>query len=176
MRARCEIHTGLPSPHSSLHRENPKDAAAGKEAVFSSPTFQDSILRNLQVLCESTQGAFRSLQEQHPESELESNGRPAQYSCARLFFRRSRNYLDYCPKGPCRSCSCSKTNDRCCRRRCGIADDCAFSLKPQRYQRIHPRRSPRGKPASHGPGCYHDRAHHSKRCRVVRRHAKQLAR
>jgi len=32
-----------------------EDAAPGREAVFSSRTLQDAIIRNLQVLCESTQ-------------------------------------------------------------------------------------------------------------------------
>jgi len=32
-----------------------EDSAGGREAVFASHTLQDAILRNLQVLCESTQ-------------------------------------------------------------------------------------------------------------------------
>ena len=32
-----------------------EDSAPGREAVFASRTLQDAILRNLQVLCESTQ-------------------------------------------------------------------------------------------------------------------------
>ena len=32
-----------------------EDSASGKEAVFASRTLQDAILRNIQILCESTQ-------------------------------------------------------------------------------------------------------------------------
>lgn len=30
-----------------------QDSSGGKDAVFASPTLQDAILRNLQILCES---------------------------------------------------------------------------------------------------------------------------
>jgi uncharacterized protein with HEPN domain len=50
------------------------DSAAGKDAVFSSPTSQDSILRNLQVLCESTQRRPASLKEEHAEVNWKAIG------------------------------------------------------------------------------------------------------
>ncbi len=43
------------------------DARGGKEAVFASPTLQDAIVRNLQVLCESTQRLTESTKARHPE-------------------------------------------------------------------------------------------------------------
>jgi uncharacterized protein with HEPN domain len=50
------------------------DSSGGKETVFSSPTLQDSILRNLQVLCESTQRLPDSLKEQHAEVNWKAMG------------------------------------------------------------------------------------------------------
>lgn len=44
-----------------------EDASAGKEAVFGSPTLQDAILRNLQILCESTQRLTEGSRQRHPE-------------------------------------------------------------------------------------------------------------
>ncbi len=44
-----------------------EDSAAGRDAVFGSRTLQDAILRNLQVLCESTQRIESVHKEQHAE-------------------------------------------------------------------------------------------------------------
>jgi uncharacterized protein with HEPN domain len=44
-----------------------EDSSNGKEAVFSSPTLQDVIVRNLQILCESTQRLTEPLKIRHPE-------------------------------------------------------------------------------------------------------------
>jgi uncharacterized protein with HEPN domain len=44
-----------------------EDAAPGREAVFSSRTLQDAIIRNLQVLCESTQRVDSRHRDRHPE-------------------------------------------------------------------------------------------------------------
>ena len=44
-----------------------EDAASGRDAVFASRTLQDAILRNLQVLCESTQRIGQPLKQLHPE-------------------------------------------------------------------------------------------------------------
>ena len=44
-----------------------EDSNAGRDAVFASPTLRDAILRNLQVLCESTQRLSAASKEQHPE-------------------------------------------------------------------------------------------------------------
>jgi len=44
-----------------------EDAASGKEVVFASPTLQDAIVRNLQILCESTQRLTDSSKLRHPE-------------------------------------------------------------------------------------------------------------
>ena len=44
-----------------------EDSAAGKEAVFTSRTLQDAIVRNLQVLCESTQRIGEIHKHGHPE-------------------------------------------------------------------------------------------------------------
>ena len=43
------------------------DSSAGKDAVFGSPTVQDAILRNLQVLCESTRRLTEETKKKHPE-------------------------------------------------------------------------------------------------------------
>ena len=50
----------------SIHRIF-EDAAPGREAVFSSRTLQDAIIRNLQVLCESTQRVDSRHKDRHPE-------------------------------------------------------------------------------------------------------------
>ena len=44
-----------------------EDSSGGKEAVFASPTLQDAILRNLQILCESTQRLAETSKNRHPE-------------------------------------------------------------------------------------------------------------
>jgi uncharacterized protein with HEPN domain len=44
-----------------------EDAAPGREAVFTSRTLQDAIIRNLQVLCESTQRLDARHKNRHPE-------------------------------------------------------------------------------------------------------------
>lgn len=44
-----------------------EDSCSGKEAVFSSPTLQDAIVRNLQILCESTQRLTELSKMRHPE-------------------------------------------------------------------------------------------------------------
>jgi uncharacterized protein with HEPN domain len=44
-----------------------EDSAGGREAVFASPTLQDAIVRNLQVLCESTQHMTDASKKAHPE-------------------------------------------------------------------------------------------------------------
>lgn len=43
------------------------DSSGGKEAVFASPTLQDAIRRNLQVLCESTQRLTAARKDRQPE-------------------------------------------------------------------------------------------------------------
>ncbi len=43
------------------------DSRDGRESVFASPTLQDAIVRNLQVLCESTQRLAESSKARHPE-------------------------------------------------------------------------------------------------------------
>ena len=43
------------------------DSAGGREVVFASATLQDAILRNLQVLCESTQRLSETSKKRHPE-------------------------------------------------------------------------------------------------------------
>ena len=43
------------------------DARDGKESVFASPTLQDAIVRNLQIMCESTQRLTDSSKMRHPE-------------------------------------------------------------------------------------------------------------
>ena len=42
-------------------------SAAGRDSVFASHTLQDAILRNLQVLCESTQRITDAHKQGHPE-------------------------------------------------------------------------------------------------------------
>jgi uncharacterized protein with HEPN domain len=44
-----------------------EDSAAGRDAVFASRTLQDAIVRNLQILCESTQRIDESHKQRHPE-------------------------------------------------------------------------------------------------------------
>jgi uncharacterized protein with HEPN domain len=44
-----------------------EDSAPGRDAVLASRTLQDSIVRNLQVLCESTQRIDEPHKERHPE-------------------------------------------------------------------------------------------------------------
>jgi len=44
-----------------------EDSGHGKEGVLASPTLQDAIERNLQVLCESTQRLTESSRMRHPE-------------------------------------------------------------------------------------------------------------
>ena len=44
-----------------------EDSAPGRDAVFASRTLQDAIVRNLQILCESTQRIDESHKERHPE-------------------------------------------------------------------------------------------------------------
>jgi uncharacterized protein with HEPN domain len=49
-----------------------EDSAAGRDAVFASRTLQDAIVRNLQVLCESTQRIDPSHKQRHPEIDWPS--------------------------------------------------------------------------------------------------------
>ena len=49
-----------------------EDSAPGRDAVFASHTLQDAILRNLQVLCESTQRIEAPHRERHPEIDWAS--------------------------------------------------------------------------------------------------------
>jgi uncharacterized protein with HEPN domain len=44
-----------------------QDSSGGKDAVFASPTLQDAILRNLQILCESAQRLPETSKTSHPE-------------------------------------------------------------------------------------------------------------
>ena len=44
-----------------------EDSAPGRDAVFASRTLQDAIVRNLQVLCESTQRIAEPYKDRHPE-------------------------------------------------------------------------------------------------------------
>jgi uncharacterized protein with HEPN domain len=44
-----------------------EDSASGRDAVFASRTLQDAIVRNLQVLCESTQRIDEFHKQHHPE-------------------------------------------------------------------------------------------------------------
>ena len=44
-----------------------EDSGPGRDAVFASHTLQDAIVRNLQVLCESTQRIDAARKELHPE-------------------------------------------------------------------------------------------------------------
>ncbi len=43
-----------------------EDCAGGRDAVFASSTLQDAILRNLQILCESTQRLSDETKRLHP--------------------------------------------------------------------------------------------------------------
>jgi uncharacterized protein with HEPN domain len=49
-----------------------EDAAPGRDAVFASRTLQDAIVRNLQVLCESTQRIGEPHKQRHPEIDWPS--------------------------------------------------------------------------------------------------------
>lgn len=44
-----------------------EDSAAGRDAVFASRTLQDAIVRNLQILCESTQRIDQEDKQRHTE-------------------------------------------------------------------------------------------------------------
>ena len=44
-----------------------EDSAPGRNSVFASRTLQDAIVRNLQVLCESTQRIDEPHKKRHPE-------------------------------------------------------------------------------------------------------------
>ncbi len=48
------------------------DSASGRDAVFASRTLQDAIVRNLQVLCESTQRIDAAHKERHAEIDWTS--------------------------------------------------------------------------------------------------------
>jgi uncharacterized protein with HEPN domain len=50
-----------------VHSEIGEDAGQGRETVFRARTLQDAILRNLQVLCESTQRIAPEHKQRHPE-------------------------------------------------------------------------------------------------------------
>lgn len=49
-----------------------EDSALGREAVFASRTHQDAILRNLQILCESTQRVDERYKQGHPNIHWQS--------------------------------------------------------------------------------------------------------
>ena len=49
-----------------------QDSAPGRDAVFVSRTLQDAIVRNLQVLCESTQRIGEPHKKRHPEIDWPS--------------------------------------------------------------------------------------------------------
>lgn len=49
-----------------------EDSASGRDAVFASRTLQDAIVRNLQVLCESTQRIDTPHKQRHPEIDWRS--------------------------------------------------------------------------------------------------------
>jgi uncharacterized protein with HEPN domain len=49
-----------------------EDAAPGRDAVFASRTLRDAIVRNLQVLCESTQRIDEPHKQRHPEIDWTS--------------------------------------------------------------------------------------------------------
>ena len=49
-----------------------EDSGQGRDAVFVSHTLQDAIVRNLQVLCESTQRIEAAHKERHPEIDWAS--------------------------------------------------------------------------------------------------------
>jgi len=44
-----------------------EDSAPGRDTVFASRTLQDAIVRNLQILCESTQRVGEPHKQRHPE-------------------------------------------------------------------------------------------------------------
>lgn len=49
-----------------------EDSSPGRDAVFASRTLQDAIVRNLQVLCESTQRISEQHKQQHPQIDWSS--------------------------------------------------------------------------------------------------------
>jgi uncharacterized protein with HEPN domain len=49
-----------------------EDSAQGQAAVFASRTLQDAILRNLQILCESTQRVDEQYKREHVEIAWQS--------------------------------------------------------------------------------------------------------
>jgi len=49
-----------------------EDSAPGRDAVFGARTLQDAIVRNLQVLCESTQRIEEELKKPHSEIDWKS--------------------------------------------------------------------------------------------------------
>ena len=49
-----------------------EDSAPGRDAVFASRTLQDAIVRNLQVLCESTQRIAEPHKRRHPKIDWPS--------------------------------------------------------------------------------------------------------
>jgi len=44
-----------------------EDTSGGRDAVFASSTLQDALLRNLQILCESTKRLSEASKRRHPE-------------------------------------------------------------------------------------------------------------
>jgi uncharacterized protein with HEPN domain len=64
---RCEIPARIVEHVIACIRRIFEDAAPGKEAVFSSRMLQDAIIRNLQVLRESTQRVDSRNKDRHPE-------------------------------------------------------------------------------------------------------------
>jgi hypothetical protein len=51
-----------------------EDSAPGRNAVFASRTLQDAIVRNLHVLCESTQRIGEPHKQRHPEIDWPAIG------------------------------------------------------------------------------------------------------
>jgi uncharacterized protein with HEPN domain len=49
-----------------------EDSLPGREAVFGSHTLQDAILRNLQILCESTRRVDDRYKQEHPNIPWQS--------------------------------------------------------------------------------------------------------
>jgi uncharacterized protein with HEPN domain len=49
-----------------------EDSAPGRDGVFASRTLRDAIVRNLQVLCESTQRIAEPHKQRHPEIDWPS--------------------------------------------------------------------------------------------------------
>ena len=49
-----------------------EDSAPGRDTVWASRTLQDAIVRNLQVLCESTQRIDQSHKQRHPDIDWPS--------------------------------------------------------------------------------------------------------